>query len=151
MMNEDEIRRISQFFFLSLLNERKALACVSKAIHKANLLIQNKMAATRDQAIVMATDQVLSSQLWQQEETFQTQFVSWRLPAGTNLTPWQSFLKTQRKEEVLCLLWYRALKISDQDIAEALKLSLGTVRFRLSRALKELGKISQETEAQRDL
>lgn len=151
MMNDDEVRRISQFFFLLLLNERKALAFTSKAHQRANSILQKKILSSRDQAIVLATYEVSQKIQNLSEESFQTQFATWRLPESASLGPWKKFLLQQRREEILSLLWYRVLKVSDQDISEALKLSLGTIRFRLSRALKDLGRLSRENEVSHGL
>lgn len=144
MMNDDEVRRISQFFFLLLLNERMVLSSVSKATQKAELILKKNQNISRDQALVVATHEVCSGFSFQLSDYFQNRFSNWRFPEDSNLGPWKDFLSQQRRDEILCLLWYRVLKVSDVDIARALGIQLGTVRFRLARALKGIGSMVHE-------
>jgi hypothetical protein len=55
------------------------------------------------------------------------------------ITVWNKFTRQARPEEIIALLTTKILKFSVEDLCEIQNISMGTVRFRLARAAKQLG------------
>ena len=67
----------------------------------------------------------------------------WLLPQEFDLGPWKEFQKSAQEDEFLCLIWSKLLKISDEDISTGLGVTVGTLRYRVGRALRKLGSLTQ--------
>lgn len=55
------------------------------------------------------------------------------------ITIWNKFTRQARPEEIIALLTTKILKFSEADLCEIQNITMGTVRFRLARAAKQLG------------
>lgn len=71
---------------------------------------------------------------------------SWReaspaflVPQNLDLNTWVSFLTVADPEEIEAVLLSRILQFTDEEIAEGMDLSVGTVRYRVGRGLRRLG------------
>lgn len=62
-----------------------------------------------------------------------------KLPSGVSLSPWIKFHKQTADEEIIAFILSQVLKFSEQEISEALKISVGTLRHRISRSIRVLG------------
>ena len=60
-------------------------------------------------------------------------------PEGFDLSIWISFVTATETSEVEALLLSRILLFSDEEIAEGLGVTTGTVRYRVGRGLRHLG------------
>ncbi|MNT80198.1 hypothetical protein D3C72_2196280 [compost metagenome] len=67
----------------------------------------------------------------------------WLIPEGVDLGPWREFQKTASEDELLTVIWSKILKLSDHEISEGLGITQGTIRYRLGRALRKLGSMTQ--------
>jgi len=65
------------------------------------------------------------------------------VPEGLDLGPWREFQKSSSEDELLSVIWSKILKIDDDDISEGLGITQGTIRYRLGRALRKLGSMTQ--------
>ena len=63
----------------------------------------------------------------------------WRFPSDANVSAWLKFRKDTGEDELLALIFSRILKLSDDEVAEGLAISSGTLRHRLGRAARSLG------------
>lgn len=61
------------------------------------------------------------------------------IPRGLDLVVWSSFLTAAEETEVEAVLLSIVLNFSDDEIAEALDVTAGTVRYRVGRGLRHLG------------
>lgn len=140
-MFDNEIKAISLFFFFALLDDEKALLASAKC---SDLFFQTLKVAPKsipNVVLVKSTNQIwqkLSQQSLRGRPHFATD-AGWTLPTGVDLAPWKEFQKSAPEEELLAILWSQILKISDSDIAAALSINEGTVRYRVRRGLKLLG------------
>jgi DNA-binding CsgD family transcriptional regulator len=144
-MNESEIRAISLFFYFSLLDDRKAIEAATETVHilgdKKNL----KDSKNNTAELVAAC-----MKIWKKNETRilrgrpNTSVQSgWQLQQDVDLGPWREFQKNATQDELLTLIWSKIIEINDEDLALGLKISQGTVRYRLGRALRKLGSMTQ--------
>jgi hypothetical protein len=67
----------------------------------------------------------------------------WLIPEGIDLGPWREFQKNASEDELLTVIWSKILKFSDLEISEGLGITQGTIRYRLGRALRKLGSMTQ--------
>ena len=140
-MDEIDIRALALFFFFALLDDRKAIECSVQAMticherKKRNPELKNSI------AVVYATAKIwervhLKIQRGLPNSSMES---GWLVPANIDLGPWREFQKNATNDELLTVIWSKILNYSDQDISEALGLTVGTVRYRLARSFRKLG------------
>ena len=69
-----------------------------------------------------------------------------KFPSKLSLQPWIKFHKQTPDEEILTFLLAEILKFSELEVSEALKISIGTLRHRVSRTVRVLGNFALEAE-----
>ncbi len=62
-----------------------------------------------------------------------------QLPPKVELGPWLRFHTDASEEEMLAVLFTQVLQFSEAETAEALKISLGTLRHRVGKGIRVLG------------
>ena len=145
-MDEIDIRALALFFFFALLDDRKAIECSVQSMticqerKKRNPDLKNSV------ALIYAT-----SKIWDRVHLkFQRGLPNssmesgWLIPSNLDLGPWREFQKNATNDELLTIIWSKILNYSDQDISEALGLTVGTVRYRLARAYRKLGGMTHQ-------
>jgi hypothetical protein len=140
-MTDAEVRAIALFFFFALLDEKKSIEAAGLAADQCAKLLKDKTATSTSQAVVLSTYSVwkkLRAQLYRGRPTL-AQEIGWLSFQETNLGPWKEFQKVAPEDELITMIWSRLLRIPDRDIASALELPEGTVRYRVGRALKRIG------------
>lgn len=137
---EGYIRPLSVFFFFALMNEEKAISFTISVLDKLKKIASPKL-NVQVELIRLATEIVYNSDL---KQVYITKSINenWILPSGLDIGPWKEFHKKISKEEMISLLWTHVIKFDELNILEALKISKGTHHFRISNALKSLGKIT---------
>ncbi len=65
------------------------------------------------------------------------------IPAGFNWSRWLEFRRQSERNDFYAVLFTRILGISEALVAKALRVSDGTMRFRVARGLRLLGSVSQ--------
>lgn len=61
------------------------------------------------------------------------------LPKGLDITAWSNFLMNGDVQEVESVLLSRILNMTDEEVAEGLGVTVGTVRYRVGRGLRAMG------------
>ena len=136
---ESYVRTLAVFFFFSLMNEDHVILNTIKILDKIKKINASK---TKDLVLIrMATEIVYDSDL---SQVYITKGLNekWILSMGQDIGPWKEFHKNARKEEMISLLWTHVLKMEESTVLEALELNKGTHYYRISSALKKLGKIT---------
>lgn len=143
-MTENDIKSVALFFFYAFLDDRRAIEAATEAVEKC----RHRLGKNKDlkSSIAMVT---VTKQVW---EKYSGRFVrgrpnyslesGWLIPENLDLGPWKEFQKSAQEDELLCLVWSKILKISDEDISLGLGVSVGTLRYRIGRALRKLGTLS---------
>jgi DNA-binding CsgD family transcriptional regulator len=144
MTYELEIRSIALFYFFAVLDSRKAqeLAVSATKVFKRKLAADSE---TRPSVAMVAATKFV----WDQKSASlirgrpnYAMDSGWVIPRDLDMSPWMEFQKTAQEEELLAIIWFQILKISEIDIAEGLKISQGTLRYRVGRGLRKLGTIA---------
>ena len=144
-MFDAEVRAISLFFFFALLDDKRSMAAAAKAtdlfFHRMKISPQTKPAV----AVVTVTRQIWEKSrgnFFRGRPNFSADS-GWLIADGLDLSPWKEFQKGSPEDEMLALIWSQILKIKDEDISVALGLTEGTLRYRVGRALRKLGGMTQ--------
>lgn len=144
-MTETDVQAIALFFYFALLDDQKAIEASSQALALSRARKQKNTELKSSVVIVAAT-----SRVW---EKYKPRLIrgrpnttvesGWLIPEGLDLGPWREFQKSASEDELLTVIWSKILKINEDDISEGLGLTKGTVRYRLGRALRKLGSMTQ--------
>ncbi|XGC81030.1 hypothetical protein ACES2L_00865 [Bdellovibrio bacteriovorus] len=144
-MTEADVQSIALFFYFSLLDDQKAIEASSQALAIGRARQQRNPDLKSTVAIVAATKTV-----WDRYKSRvsrgrpnTTVESGWLIPEGTDLGPWREFQKSASEDELLTVIWSKILRIDDDDISEGLGITQGTIRYRLGRALRKLGSMTQ--------
>lgn len=134
-MFNSEVRAIWLFFYLIYLDGERATQIASKAVDAFYENIKKTPQISPNIILIRATTEALKkSQAELSEGNIQS-----RLPK--NLNYWHKLKNQLNEQDLLPLIWSQVLKISIKEIAEATKLSEGTITFRVSKGVERLGEI----------
>lgn len=61
------------------------------------------------------------------------------MPSEFDVSAWVSYLNSADSDEVEAILFSRLLAFTDEEIAEGLGVTVGTIRYRVGRGLRRLG------------
>jgi DNA-directed RNA polymerase specialized sigma24 family protein len=137
-----QVRQIAIFFLLSLCEEEVAITASNKAFnHYFN-------GQKRDRGMTNQVALIKSCQLYL--DKFRSQHrkgdlldlsFEWQLPNSINLRLWQKFVNLASPEIISAAIWCLILNVSIDELAKALGVSEGTIRYRNSVALKKIGEL----------
>lgn len=145
-MTEEHLKKISLFFFLLTLDEVRAKVlsnqCWVKCCER-----KNKNPKMSSDSILL----LVLSQFWEklkdQPRTGVSNFThdaGWVLPTDVKIEPWLIFHKTSTNEEMWTTLLCQVLRVSPSRVSESLGISQGTIRYRLARSVRRMGRIVLE-------
>lgn len=144
-MNERQVQSVILFFYLSLLQEPLAIRASAKSISQIKKRIQKKKNSPppTESLIVQVTQEYWKkltrrhflSKFFHISRAAFSPLISHKI----NINAWKQFCKQSPPENVLAVIWSRILGFKDENIATGLGLSVGTVRYRVSHGLRELG------------
>jgi len=141
MVNDEQVRWIALFFLYALMDEKIAL----QSAHKAIASLKAKGYGGDTPAVVRAVKKV-----WDQQRKSMSKNrlaiapeSGWVLPDHVDIAPWAKFQKDAADDQVIAVVLSRILGFSDQDIAEGLNVSLGTVRYRIGKGIRQLGSVAK--------
>lgn len=157
-MTEEQKERVARFFYFAVSDS--ALAYASSTRVMTQLIKARRAHKEKQQHFSFETELVRYSNkaiLWTQQKknkkpfwkTFFKKFSTekssskemiWSIPPDLDISIWRKFRKESTQEEFLAVIWSQILHIPDQNIAEALRLSTGTVRSRVGNGLRSLGR-----------
>ena len=163
-MFEPYIKSIFLFFYYIFLEEKIALKATRKVLKKQKQLsstffdrsipdqsIYSKMQEQKIRSEVISL--LISSclQVWKKYQKYNfsknKQILSdhshqKNFTLSFDLEPWCDFLRETEDEVVLVVILSKILLFKDEDIAKAMKVSIGTVKYRLGYGLRCLGNMS---------
>lgn len=144
-MAEADAKSIALFFYFALLDDNKAIEAASQALALCRDRYQKNPDLKKNVAIVAATKIVwdrYKDRIFRGRPNTSVES-GWLLPQGLDLGPWLEFQKMANEDELLAVIWSKILNISDGEISEGLGITQGTIRYRLGRALRKLGGMTQ--------
>lgn len=138
------IEKLSMYFFMSVLDEDKAQEAIRKVWQDLNTKTLNwKRVPKRWEQSLIAQSNRVHSQMnsvlaIRRSGLLQNAFIE---QPNIDWTDWFEFLKIGKANEVSIVLWVKVLGFKQEDVASALKITEGTVRYRLNKGLMCLGQI----------
>lgn len=140
-MSEKDIRLIALFFFFALLDNRRAVDLTTQAAAFCRRKKEKTPLIANNILIVMAT-----KKFWEKSQKahlrglpYLTADGGWIVPEKVDLGPWREFQKNSTLDELLIVIWIKILELSFSEVSEALGVTEGTLRYRMARALRKLG------------
>lgn len=141
------VESVALFYYFLFLDEVRAKAAAVKTLNRCRRRMdsQKSGASEVESILVHATNMFVERMAYkykpgQQKGNYQ---LGWIVPTNIDLGPWREFKKHADKEVLLATLWSQIVNISDAHIAKGLGVSVGTVRYRVGKGLRELGRIQQ--------
>ena len=139
-LSESDIKDIALFFFFTMLDEKRAILAAAQTYEQCSKKIERDSSLSIGETIVSS-----SYKIWNQHKAKlirgRPQYSlssGWNLPSGIDIGVWKDFQKNATEEDLLALVWSKILNISDIEIAHGLGLTIGTVRYRVSHAVRKL-------------
>lgn len=143
-MIEVDVRAITLFFFLALLDEQRAIEATSAALRETRQRVSKNPQMKPMVALVAATYHIWEknkSRFSRGRPNYSIES-GWIFPKELDMGSWKEFQKVAQEDEFLVLIWSQILKISDEDISLGLGISTGTLRYRIGRGLRRLGTLT---------
>lgn len=142
-MLESQINSVALFFYFTLLDEDLADRFTRTAIGKIRDQIEkrDKKQESVDEVVVYQCSKLFEKA--RRENVLNTAHLSQKakyiLPTGLSFGAWRQFHKEASIEDLEALVWSRILGFQDAVIAQGLGVTVGTVRYRVGRGLRQLG------------
>jgi hypothetical protein len=148
MLDEAQIKSVALFFFFACMDERTAFESTTRTIEKCQKRIQRGLMPADDVTAVIVNYTFQFWQKWEHSPSRAQAAVSheagWILPEKSDFGAWQEFKRSADPDEFLAVVWSKLLKFSDQQIAQGLGVTVGTVRHRVGRGLRHLGQVREK-------
>lgn len=145
------LRRFALFFFLAFLDERLAAEISDRAA--ATYKVKNKKNLDANSPEMRLLTIELCRSYWEaNKRRMSSQEINpnsasiGKFPPGLSLQPWIKFHRQTPDEEIITFLFSEILKFSELEVSETLKISIGTLRHRISRTVRVLGNFALEAE-----
>lgn len=135
-MDENIIRSTALFFYLNLFDSKLAFAASQRTV-----------SAWRDLGTERRSDLISLAhknlKYVRSLKFFHLEKVAgeFEMPKNLNTAAWIELKKRVEEAEYAAILWSQVLKFSDDELADGFGVSPGTIRHRVGRALRELGRL----------
>ncbi len=140
-MKREQVREIGLFFLLGFMDEKVALAAASRCVARLKTLQERE-----DDAIAAVELIKTCRESWKsfrkhipRNQPLATPTESWVIPVGLDISIWARYQKDAADEDIMALLFSLVLGLSDDDLAEGFQTSVGTIRYRLGKGVRQLG------------
>lgn len=143
-MSEHEIRLVGLFFFFTLLDDMKAVEAASQASDLYQLKIKRKQSTSGNVLLIQVIDEVWHKMRarFQRGRPHYSTNSGWVIPENIQMGPWKEFQKLSSEDELIAVTLNLILEFKEDEVASALGITTGTLRYRLGRALRKLGGLS---------
>jgi len=148
-MKRDQVREIGLFFLLGFMDEKVALAAASRCVAKVKVAQESSGLSFETVELIKVCREAWKTFRKQipRNQPLTTPTDSWVLPPGLDISIWTRYQKDAADEDIMALLFSLVLGVSDQDLADGFQTSVGTIRYRLGKGVRQLGLVvrSQRT------
>lgn len=151
-MKREQARAIGLFFLLGLMEERVALSAAGRAIARLKAEYPDISRKDREQEAVpiealigvcRESWKIHRKQIPRNQPTIAPE-ASWVIPTGLEISTWARYQKDAPDEDIMTILFSLVLEIADEDLAEGFQTSIGTIRYRLGKGVRQLGLVVSE-------
>lgn len=150
-MKKEQSRAIGLFFFLGFMDERLALSAASRVVARLKAEFPD-ISRKNTEPEMLPVSAVIAGCLesWKvhRHQRSRSQApgevdVSWCQPSSIDLEAWSRFQADASDEDLMTLLFSIVLSVSDEELAEGFRTSVGTIRYRLGRGVRQLGLVAR--------
>ena len=144
MLSESLVEKIAIFYYLTYLDESKALSATTRTLKQLSHRQIDKLKTPLNlQTAVICSIEESEKKRRNLSKPSSLSFSAGSIvaPEATDWSPWFEFRKLADEREFRTVVYSQIMKFSDQAISDGMQLSIGTVRYRLGRGLKTLGHI----------
>lgn len=147
----EQARAIGLFFLLGLMEERVALAAAGRAIGRLKADFSEISRRDREHgpvptiALINACRESwkLHRKLAPRNQAAETPRAVWQVPKNLDIAIWGRYQKDAPDDDVMTLLFSLVLGLRDEEIAEGFQTSVGTIRYRLGKGVRQLGLVAR--------
>lgn len=140
-MRQEQARDVGLFFLLGLMDEKVAMAAAGSAVAK----VKATEKSTDD--LVPAVQLIgICRQTWKtyrrmapRNQPVEIPDAAWVVPSEIDIAIWARYQKDAPDEDVMTILFSLVLGFRDEDLAEGFHTSVGTIRYRLGKGIRQLG------------
>lgn len=145
------VKKVILFFLFALVDEGAAIKASEKVIRRLKKRIKNTDQGyisdkkfSFDKVLIEESNALFIELTQNIINLYKRPIIgsNWLTSTNVDLSPWKQFHKESQLNEIDVLIWSRILHYSDEDIADGLKITVGTVRYRVAKALRRLGHLS---------
>jgi len=132
-----------RFFLFYHLHEKTALYSAYEVLRTISKTDAEKLSADQQQAlIVQAAEDWLSKKRKAKGATpINVEDFRFESSSKVELGPWREFKRVAENEEFSAILWTLILEFPASRVAAGLRTTEGTIKLRVSRGLKKLGRL----------
>lgn len=148
MLSNTLLEKVALFYYFALLDEGKAQSATSSTIKNLMKLGVNETTSEFEafKLFVRETSRFVNKARAEHRTTsFSFSAGHIVLPEKSNWGPWFEFRKVADEPDFLTVLYQRVICLDEKVIAAGLAIPVGTIRHRLGRGLKALGRICQSS------
>ena len=136
MMDEQIIRSVTLFFYLNLFDSRASYSASQKVLsswkdldsdHRSDLIPLARKILKASHGLKIFSPQGVP--------------VEFAIPPNFSMDAWMEFRKRADSAEFEAVLWSSVLGFTDEEVAAGLGVTEGTIRHRVSRGLREFGRL----------
>lgn len=145
-MTAAQIKSVALFFYFALLDEEMAEKSARQIIEKARQRLKGMRENESIDSLIVIIHE--TNQLWLKIQDFRHQAKisthsksNFLLPPGTSFGAWRQFHKEASAEDLAAVIWSKVVGAEESKIAQGLGLSEGTVRYRVGKGLRQLGRL----------
>jgi hypothetical protein len=148
MLSDALLEKITLFYYFALLDEARSQAA---AVYTVKKLLKDGLKDSTDEAealesfVAVSHKYILDHQAEHKVSSFSLSTGHIVLPERSNWGPWFEFRKVADSREYLAVIYEKVLLIDAAIVSSGLGLPSGTFRHRVSRGLKVLGRICQNS------
>lgn len=150
-MKREQARAIGLFFLLGLMEERVALSAAARAIAQLKAEYSEISRRDREQNLV-PVDAVIKAchDSWKvhrkqipRNQPSTPPEAAWKIPPNLDLATWARYQRDAPDEDVMTLLFSLVLGITDEELSDGFQTSIGTIRYRLGKGVRQLGLVAR--------
>ena len=138
-MSELLTHKFAMFFFWAFLDDKKAIENASSAFEIYKKRIQNNNYQNVECISAIHKIWIKNSSGYVRSKSRINASAGWKFKKQIDFSPWSIFLKTASPDEIEVVILAQILKFNTEDIAKALQLSEGSIRYRIGKSLRKLG------------
>jgi DNA-directed RNA polymerase specialized sigma24 family protein len=147
MISDENVRQIALFYLFTLMDEKVALQAAHKTI--AQLKAANSKSGWSKSTVVKALARNYASHRktlprHPQNASGSGPEAAMILPSGVDFSVWKRFSLDASEPETIVVVLVNILGFKEEDVAEGLGISLGTVRYRLGKGISQMAPLLSE-------